>query len=174
MALLEGFETLSGSPLLPTDLSWTGGGTLGLTESGSGSHVTQGVQSYRVNGTSLETLWQISSTGNTLTGATEVSVDLTIVSAGAATNAALLVQRPASKQSASDSTLDAETGTFTLTADISGFSGVDGLDIYLAIETDTANAVDFFWDNLRDDAGGGASVGSGLITGLKLNRMSLV
>jgi len=178
MALLEGFESLSGSPALPTDLSWSGGGFPGLTESGSSSNVTEGAQSYRVSGTSsYSDDWSIGTypTSYDITGATSVDVDITISAIGSSAYLELNIFNPSTKQTATDVTGFGETGTFTLSADVSGFSSLTTCLFTLKIVSiSSSDAFNIFWDNLRDDAGGGASVGSGLITGLKLNRMSLV
>lgn len=178
MALLEGFESLSGSPALPTDLSWSGGGFSGLTESGSSSNVTEGAQSYRVNGTASDSGdWSIGTfpISYDITGATSVDVDITISNIGPSAYLELNVFNPSTKQTATDTTVAGATGTSSLSADVSGFSSVAGVNFSLYIKNiSTSESYDVYWDNLRDDTGGGASVGSGLITGLKLNRMSLV
>lgn len=149
MALLEGFENLSGAPLLPTDLSWASG--LGVVvASGSGSNVTQGAQSYLWQYTGSSTNSYIEATGVDLTGANLISVDLT-GSGGDNFIATLRITK--NKDTATDNTGLVSSFSGTLVADISAFSDKTNCTIRLFIDYNTST-YNHYWDHLRDDTVG--------------------
>lgn len=178
MALVEGFENLSGTPLVPSggEITWTAGSQANLANSSSASFVTQGSFSYRVNGTADSDFSEWSLDGSVdLTGATELSIDIT-VQTNTGENAAAGLFLTKGEANVSDITANGFTGTTTLSVDLSVFGGdLTGINIALRLSFFlVGDGMDAYWDNLRDDAAGGASVGSGLITGSKLQRMSRV
>jgi hypothetical protein len=168
MALLEGFESFSGS--LPDTLAWSvnEGDTTGVSQ--SALNVTEGSFSLLLVKTALFVLTTAGDEQD-LSGASTLYMDVTVASASG--GGYILLQASATTggfEQISDQTTPDSTGSFTLEIDLSGFADASALNFQISTDgTITVNT-----DNLRDDTGGGASVGSGLITGLKLNRMSLV
>lgn len=156
MALIEGFEDLAGSPLLPVDGIWVQNADAGLTIAGSSSNVTQGSQSYRASGTGTGGQWLVQKNGNDLTGVGIIYIDVTITTNSDSAYAELNINQ--GKNVASDVTLAGETGSFTLEADISGFTGFTSVVIALYIRDVSSSDVDVYWDNLRDDAGAGGAL----------------
>lgn len=166
MALIEGFESLSGSPLIPTDQSWSLSADGGLTLAGSASNVTQGAQSYRLSGVASDQFFIFVSGYTVDASATEISLDYTIVSN---VTWELRIGFSAGELSASAATSDGETGTSTLVMDASAVAGASGL-LFIQLTTEIADVVDVYIDNLRDDTSGStytltSATGSFVLTG---------
>lgn len=170
MALLEGFETYVAN--IPQDLSWTFNGTENPTTFGSStSNVTQGSFSYRWQDTiGAGNFAQLQTTGVDLTSSNTVFVDVTIDSNTADGFAQLNVVGAGKGSNSSDATSAGTTGSFTLSVDISGFSGKNSITINLQMFGVAGGTYDTYWDNLRDDVAG---VGRLLLGTTEINRISL-
>jgi len=180
MAILEGFETWTSG--LPDTQVWNldGGGPNVPTQStGYATQGTYGARFYS-DDPGIDGIHPIYTDPIDLTAANTLYVDVRMAQSeqsGGFYGTALLGLFSAdfSQQLIISTDGVAIPEDVTLELDISAASFKSSCRLYVGPSSTVGGGpFEFFMDNLRDDAGGGASVGSGLITGLKLNRMSLV
>jgi len=159
MALLEGFESFSGG--LPDTLNWSDiSAGSGNTISQSSSNVTEGSFSCRMqsadvaNGTpAIKTPEEIN-----LSTASTLFLDVTISTIQTDTYIELLASIDGEGETVF---IDApnSVGSYTLELDISPLSSKTAVGIAIFAYTfGPAGALDFYIDNLRDDAGVGGAI----------------
>lgn len=170
MAVLESFETYVSN--IPQDLGWSLSVAPSITYGSSGLNVTQGSasmvwQTASGNDGSMETGFDVD-----VTGATEISIDVTISTMSAGGSFILTVNN-LSKETATDATTAGSTGTFTLTADISAFTSKNAVRISLYLDASGAGNPLLYMDNLRDNAAGGGGTGKINLGGTTINKIML-
>lgn len=182
MALLEDFESFTGN--LPDMQTWTDDGSSN-PPSQSATFVTEGSFGIRFysDDPSIDAIPAIYTTPIDLSSANTLYIDYRIAQSaesGGSYGSIILGLFASDFSDQVTITTDGinpppETGTLTL--DISGAAFKSAGRLYIGPNSAIGgDPFEFFFDNLRDDTGGGggAVIGKGLITGLKLQRMSRV